>query len=154
MSACYAYYFISLSPSLTSVFWPSRRALHHARHLLSLLSQFPATNPSQADQPQSSTNPPPSTELDISSLQRQIRSRYKVLCASLGIRPSLRANSSPAGENGLDDGMSVDGTTLNGNVNDNRSMEGRSGGAGGGKKIWKVDASRGVWLSEPQGLSF
>lgn len=30
-------------------------------------------------------------EIDISKLQRQIRSRYKALCASLGVKPTLRA---------------------------------------------------------------
>lgn len=124
-----------------------RRALHHARHLLSLLAQFPATNPSPAPSSTSHTDPQsatssPSAELDILSLQRQIRSRYKVLCASLGIRPSLRANSSPGGEIGQDDGMNMDSAV-------NGPSEGR-----GGKKIWKVDVSRGVGPQEPQGLSF
>ncbi|EIM84841.1 uncharacterized protein STEHIDRAFT_60757 [Stereum hirsutum FP-91666 SS1] len=130
-----------------------RRAIHHARHLLSLLAQFPATNPSPAPAPAApsstshteilSATSSPSSELDISSLQRQIRSRYKVLCASLGIKPSLRANSSPGGEIGQDDGMNMDST-----------VNGPSEGRGGGKKIWKVDVSRGVGPQEPQGLSF
>ena len=46
-------------------------------HLLGLLDQFPRTNPSE--------------EIDVSKLFRQIRSRYKALCSTLGIRPSLRA---------------------------------------------------------------
>ena len=29
----------------------------------------------------------------MSKLQRQIRSRYKALCASLGVRPTLRAGA-------------------------------------------------------------
>ena len=30
----------------------------------------------------------------MEKLQRQIRSRYKAVCASLGIRPTLRSNAS------------------------------------------------------------
>ncbi|EGN93763.1 hypothetical protein SERLA73DRAFT_63754 [Serpula lacrymans var. lacrymans S7.3] len=60
------------------------RAVHHIKHLLELISQFPSVNPS--------SQPTPSTpEVDISKLQAQIRSRYKAVCASLGVRPSMRA---------------------------------------------------------------
>ncbi|KAJ4482388.1 hypothetical protein J3R30DRAFT_3459052 [Lentinula aciculospora] len=60
------------------------RAFHHIKQLLELISQFPRVNPSSSDG---------SSDLDISKLSRQIRSRYKVLCSSLGVRPSLRASS-------------------------------------------------------------
>ncbi|KAM5545576.1 hypothetical protein V8D89_000614 [Ganoderma adspersum] len=59
------------------------RAQNHIRHLLELVARFPRVNPSSTgdDDP----------EVDIPRLFRQIRSRYKLLCATLGVRPSLRA---------------------------------------------------------------
>ncbi|KAF8640989.1 hypothetical protein AX17_000634 [Amanita inopinata Kibby_2008] len=59
------------------------RATNHVKHLLELISQFPRVNPSAVDS---------SSELDIPRLFRQIRSRYKALCSTLGVRPSLRAS--------------------------------------------------------------
>lgn len=61
------------------------RASQHVRHILDSLAHFPRTNPSASD---------PSSELDIPKLMRQIRSRYKVLCASLGQRPRLHSAES------------------------------------------------------------
>jgi hypothetical protein len=61
----------------------STRIVHHTKQLLDLISQFPKVNPSSTS----------ASDLDIPRLFRQIRSRYKVLCAALGIRPTLRANS-------------------------------------------------------------
>lgn len=60
------------------------RTAHHIKHLLELLAQFPRVNPSAGD----------ASELDIPKLFRQIRSRYKALCATLGVRPTLRAEES------------------------------------------------------------
>ncbi|GLB43635.1 putative essential protein Yae1, N terminal [Lyophyllum shimeji] len=54
------------------------RATNHARRLLEMIAQFPRVNPSAAD------------ETDIPKLFRQIRSRYKALCSTLGVRPTLR----------------------------------------------------------------
>ncbi|KAK7682048.1 hypothetical protein QCA50_015012 [Cerrena zonata] len=59
------------------------RIVHHTKQLLDLISQFPKVNPSSTS----------ASDLDIPRLFRQIRSRYKVLCAALGIRPTLRVNS-------------------------------------------------------------
>ncbi|KAH0837854.1 hypothetical protein J3R83DRAFT_6080 [Lanmaoa asiatica] len=64
-----------------------QRAVRHIKHLLDLIRQFPTVNPS-AQSHHSSED-----EIDLSKLQRQIRSRYKALCASLGVRPTLRAGS-------------------------------------------------------------
>ncbi|KAK7023835.1 DUF1715-domain-containing protein [Favolaschia claudopus] len=62
------------------------RAAHHIRHLLDLISQFPRVNPSTADS---------ASELDILKLSRQIQSRYKALCSTLGLKPGLiRASGS------------------------------------------------------------
>ncbi|CAE6533702.1 hypothetical protein RSOLAG22IIIB_06328 [Rhizoctonia solani] len=57
------------------------RAIHHAEQLLSLISQFPMTNPPVAPQAE--------PQVDIVRLYAQIRSRYKALCSTLGIRPRL-----------------------------------------------------------------
>ncbi|KAL1943481.1 hypothetical protein VTO73DRAFT_3926 [Trametes versicolor] len=57
------------------------RAMNHIRHLLDLLAQFPRANPSAGGP----------SEVDIPKLFRQIRSRYKLLCATLGVRATLRA---------------------------------------------------------------
>ncbi|KZV67404.1 DUF1715-domain-containing protein [Peniophora sp. CONT] len=96
----------------------THRAVSHARALLTLLSTFPSTNPHEED------------GIDISALLRQVRSRYKALCASVGIRPSLRAGESGDRE---------------------ENIEG-SGGQGDAKKrsVWKVDATPGA----ETGLSF
>ncbi|EPS97000.1 hypothetical protein FOMPIDRAFT_1129443 [Fomitopsis schrenkii] len=66
------------------------RAALHLRQLLALLAQFPRVNPS-------ATEP---SELDIPKLFRQIRSRYKALCAVLGVQPTLRAGVSSATDDG------------------------------------------------------
>ncbi|KAI0795896.1 hypothetical protein C8Q75DRAFT_711061 [Abortiporus biennis] len=60
----------------------SDRPLHHITHLLDMINRFPKTNPS-------ATEP---SDLDIPKLFRQIRSRYKALCAVCGIKPTLRAS--------------------------------------------------------------
>ncbi|KIY49272.1 DUF1715-domain-containing protein, partial [Fistulina hepatica ATCC 64428] len=59
----------------------NERATNHVKHLLQLISRFPLVNPSKDD---------PSEETDIPKLFRQIRSRYKALCSTLNVRPSLR----------------------------------------------------------------
>lgn len=58
------------------------RAMHHIRHLLDLISQFPRVNPGTANT---------ADDVDIPQLFRQIRSRYKALCSTLGVKPSMRA---------------------------------------------------------------
>jgi len=74
------------------------RALHHIKHLLELISQFPRTNPSDtASEADSST--------DIPKLLRQIRSRYKALCSTLGVRASLRAAGDEEDEHGSGGGV-------------------------------------------------
>lgn len=49
-----------------------------------MIERFPRVNPSGDEH----------SELDIPKLFRQIRSRYKALCATLGVRPTLRAGES------------------------------------------------------------
>ncbi|KAF9264658.1 DUF1715-domain-containing protein [Marasmius fiardii PR-910] len=80
------------------------RAFNHVKHLLTLISQFPRVNPSTTDTEGS---------FDIPKLFRQIRSRYKALCAILGVRPSLRAgeHSSPTDDQGTSDDQMLDQQT-------------------------------------------
>ncbi|KAI0942597.1 hypothetical protein AcW1_003184 [Taiwanofungus camphoratus] len=66
------------------------RMAHHIKHLLELIAQFPRVNPS-------ATEP---SDLDIPKLFRQIRSRYKLLCSTVGVRPTLRAAGSSAIQQG------------------------------------------------------
>lgn len=71
---------------LTAAAFFASRAIQHISQLLDSISQFPrASSPSTAD-------------LDIHRLQRQIRSRYRALCSSLGIRPRLQTASSQTSE--------------------------------------------------------
>ncbi|KAJ7849066.1 hypothetical protein B0H14DRAFT_3669648 [Mycena olivaceomarginata] len=63
------------------------RAVHHIRHLLDLIGQFPRVNPSAANA---------SSDLDILKLSRQIQSRYRALCSTLGVKPAnIRASGTP-----------------------------------------------------------
>ncbi|TFK51347.1 hypothetical protein OE88DRAFT_1659290 [Heliocybe sulcata] len=98
------------------------RGFHHALQLLELISQFPRTNPSAE-----------SSDVDIPKLFRQIRSRYKALCATLGVKASLRASGtgSPSAEE--------DGTEP-------------SHDSGNGSKIW--DLSSPAKSKTGQDLSF
>lgn len=100
--------------------------MHHIKHLLELIQQFPKANPS-VTQPLVSGE-----EVDMQKLQRQIRSRYKALCASLGIRPTLRANapSDDKASGGVDPGVQPTSTS----------------------KVWALDG--GTKRPTMQGLSF
>ncbi|KAH9943596.1 hypothetical protein B0H21DRAFT_779710 [Amylocystis lapponica] len=64
------------------------RSAHNIKHLLELISQFPRVNPSAGDP----------SDIDIPKLFRQIRSRYRALCATLGVRPTLRAGATSPGQ--------------------------------------------------------
>ncbi|QRV95608.1 hypothetical protein RhiJN_23626 [Ceratobasidium sp. AG-Ba] len=75
------------------------RAIRHAEQLLALISKFPMVNPSTAVDE--------SSQLDIVHLFTQIRSKYKALCSTLGVRPRLVAagaiSSSPPPDGLADD---------------------------------------------------
>ena len=101
------------------------RVMHHARQLLDITSHFPRVNPG------TSLTGSDDDGVDISALQRQTRSRYKLLCATLGVRPSLRAVD-------VDDDRMDDADGAN---RDKRK-----------KNVWKVEGPP-IPKSE-QGLSF
>ncbi|KAH9981668.1 hypothetical protein BJV74DRAFT_77615 [Russula compacta] len=69
------------------------RGAHHASTLLSLIDRFPRKNPR-----------PDEEGVDMSAQLRLIRSRYKAMCASLGVRARLQPAPSAGAEDGLDRG--------------------------------------------------
>ncbi|TFL06325.1 hypothetical protein BDV98DRAFT_600384 [Pterulicium gracile] len=94
------------------------RAMHHLDHLLTLIANFPTSNPSP--------------DVDMNQLTRQIRSRYKALCSTLGVRPSLRTGgqASPGGTNSSE------------------------GGAKTGRQVWKLEGDTRRPAEENQGINF
>lgn len=117
--------------SADPLIWTSR-AIHNIRVLLDAIAQFPRANPSSSE---SSSKSDPSAEVDVPRLFRQIRARYKALCATLGVRPSLRA----AGKGSQKD------------TDDREPMQLDT--EAGPKTIWEVDAI-GKREIGPQQLSF
>jgi hypothetical protein len=127
---------------LTNILSIPSRAAQHIRLILASIAQFPRINPSSA--PPSSVGGPavaveagpntqPDPDVDITQLLRQIRSRYKVLCASLGVRPRLRA----AG--GAEDAGAGAG------VDEQMTTHGAAGGAPGSAiPVWKLDSATGA----------
>jgi hypothetical protein len=90
------------------------RTESHIRHLLDLVAQFPRVNPS-AD---ASAPDGDDSQVDVAALLSKIRARYKALCATLGVRPRLRAAGA---------GMAAQEDTRDGPD------------ASAGKKVWKLD---------------
>ncbi len=86
----FLFYSCPNAPRLCLMVHDRNRSSQHIRHLLEMTAKFPKENPSASEHP----------ELDIPKLFRQIRSRYKALCATLGVRPTLRAGETalPHGE--------------------------------------------------------
>lgn len=70
---------IHLSPFAFVSRSPRRRGAHHASALLSLIDRFPRKNPRPDDE-----------GVDMGAQLRLIRSRYKAMCASLGVRARLQ----------------------------------------------------------------
>jgi hypothetical protein len=64
---------------------------------LDLINSFPTTNNPEA------------AEIDLTALVSNIRARYRLLCASLGVRPRLAAAPSSGISNGGEEGMVVEG---------------------------------------------
>ena len=125
-------YSSTLVPTDTDLLIWSSRAIHNIRVLLDTIAQFPRTNPSPSG---TSSESDPSAEVDIPRLFRQIRARYKALCATLGVRPSLRAT-------GDDSQQDVEG---------GESMRLDSGSKP--KNVWELDGI-GKQTIGPQQLSF
>jgi hypothetical protein len=77
----------------------SSRVMRHIKHLLDLIAQFPQSNPSATDP----------SDLDIPKLFAQIRSRYKVLCTTLGVRRSLKSAAEESPQSDIGFGQSEGG---------------------------------------------
>jgi len=115
--------------------------MNHIRSLLELISHFPRINPSARPTASSPSAEGFHTEIDIPKLFRQIRSRYKLLCASLAIRPSLRA-------------MEGDEANLTAQVQGGESENTTGVQARTKKSVWKLDGGGTPKPTAPQGLSF
>ncbi|KAF5346335.1 hypothetical protein D9758_011500 [Tetrapyrgos nigripes] len=65
------------------------RAFQHTKQLLNLISRFPRVNPSSVESSSSPAAGEDDAEVitDIPKLFRQIRSKYKALCATVNVRP-------------------------------------------------------------------
>lgn len=106
------------------------RTLGHAQTLLELIKTFPITNPTPSDGsdavPQSAatgediSSPSSVSANDLGSLLSLIRARYRLLCASLSVRPRLASaviveanpgsGAAAAASSGIvDDGQSAEG---------------------------------------------
>ncbi|KAG8935293.1 hypothetical protein FRC01_003044 [Tulasnella sp. 417] len=73
------------------------RALRHATHLLEIISAYPKQNPSHLIQSSNSRGDSVQSESQVSPLDlTKIRSKYRLLCASLNISPRSSNNSSSA----------------------------------------------------------
>ena len=124
----------------------TRRGVHHASALLALIDRFPRTNPR-----------PDEEGVDMSAQLRLIRSRYKAMCASLGVRarlqpaaPSLVADSEDGGT-GLSEGVLAPAAPAPG-------VRDPDADAGTEKRkqkttVWAFTTSPSASAS-PQGLSF
>ena len=76
--------------------------MNHAKVLIDLINQFPITNSPEAG------------EIDLTALVSNIRARYRLLCASLGIKPRLAAAPSTAMASDGDGGDGGNGNMVEG----------------------------------------
>ena len=73
--------------------------MNHAKVLIDLINQFPTQNT------------PETVEIDLTTLVSNIRARYRLLCASLGVKPRLAAaptttvNGDGGGEGSMVEGV-------------------------------------------------
>lgn len=105
-----------MMPNCVSV--DQSRVMRTANQLLELIAQFPMENPSHTD----------SADVDIPRLFSQIRSKYKMLCALVGVRSDVRDS---AGES---DTLA---TRLNGadsNKGDNAKSSSKK------NSVWRIDS--------------
>ncbi|THU97412.1 hypothetical protein K435DRAFT_721908 [Dendrothele bispora CBS 962.96] len=108
------------------------RAYSHTKHLLDLISQFPRVNPSTIASTASSSE----TEIDIPKLFRQVSSRYKALCSTLGVRPGIRASSSSSLGLSKDEGIGLEEEAHSVVTNPQKTSTGKK------KTIWEVNSPK------------
>jgi hypothetical protein len=126
-----------------------RRGAHHASALLALIERFPRKNPR-----------PDEEGVDMSAQLRLIRSRYKTMCASLGVRARLQPAPAIVGTVPEEDGpVPVPVGTSHQGV---RVLQDPDADAGTEKKrrqkrmVWALDgpSSSAASSASTQGLSF
>lgn len=93
-------------PLISSI---TRRIIHHIDLLLSAIERFPLVNPKplpteEARESEGTANP--DEQLDVTKLLSQIRSRYKVLCSTIGV-PAPRLRAMATGEYQLGDTLDL-----------------------------------------------
>ncbi|KAF8893719.1 hypothetical protein CPB84DRAFT_1682878 [Gymnopilus junonius] len=111
----------------------SQRPSQHIRYLLNSISQIPRINPSDT----SAHSEEASEELDIPKLLWQIRSRYKVLCSSLGVRPRLLPAESLEDQGQKEDAQMVDATI--GQDSPPSQVDPQRVAPGSSIPVWKLD---------------
>ncbi|KAI0251613.1 hypothetical protein BJV78DRAFT_1125885 [Lactifluus subvellereus] len=107
------------------------RGTHHASALLALIERFPRKNPR-----------PDEEGVDMSAQLRLIRSRYKTMCASLGVRARLQP--APIANRTEEDGPA--------GVQDPDAEAGREKKRRQKRMVWALDGPSSA--STTQGLSF
>lgn len=91
----FALLWAAVTKSASPVRERQNRALRHATHLLELVSAYPKQNPSHLVQSSQTRGESLPSESQVSPLDlTKIRSKYRLLCASLNISP--RALNSPS----------------------------------------------------------
>jgi hypothetical protein len=143
----FSYFFFFVS------FRACRRGAHHASALIALIERFPLQNPR-----------PDAAGVDMSAQLRLIRSRYKAMCASLGIRARLQPAASPP-VGGI--GTRTQDPEEHGPVGTTNDHQGvsllvqgpdaeRAPGAGRQKRtvVWALDGPSAASSASTQGFSF
>ncbi|KAN0133507.1 DUF1715 domain containing protein [Lactarius tabidus] len=108
------------------------RGAHHASALLALIERFPRKNPR-----------PDEDGVDMGAQLRLIRSRYKAMCASFGVRARLQSSPAVAVE---------DGPGLNEGTAGDQNSGADTGTKKKGQAVWELGGPPAS--ASTQGLSF
>jgi len=117
---------------LSSLFLAYSRGAHHASALLALIERFPRKNPR-----------PDEDGVDMAAQLRLIRSRYKAMCASFGVRSRLQ----PAPAVAVEDGPGLNEDTAGG-----QHIGADTGAMKKGRAVWTFSGPPAS--ASTQGLSF
>ncbi|KAH8980458.1 DUF1715-domain-containing protein [Lactarius hatsudake] len=117
--------------ALTDAGGVDSRGAHHASALLALIERFPRKNPR-----------PDEDGVDMGAQLRLIRSRYKAMCASFGVRARLQPAAAVAVE---------DGPGLNEDMAGDQKVGVGMGAKKKGQAIWALSSPASA---STQGLSF
>lgn len=117
---------------LSSLFLARSRGVHHASALLALIERFPRKNPR-----------PDEDGVDMGAQLRLIRSRYKAMCASFGVR--ARLHPAPAVAVDSEDGPGLNEVTA-------QNVGADTGPKKKGQAVWTFSGP--LASASTQGLSF